>query len=114
MKILSKDPEIGTKAKENVNLIKKLTEDILSLPIDVRERQLKVVGSLDESYPIRDAERLFSFDSTNRPVEMHIYQEEQEDNTKNNESTLEFQQEKYDSKAKSKQSRPFKPALYME
>jgi leucyl-tRNA synthetase len=96
-------------------LIKKLTEDILSLPIEVRERQLKVVGSLDESYPIRDAERLFSFDSTNRPVEMHIYQEEeQEDNTKNNESTLEFQQKKYDPKAKSKQSRPFKPALYIE
>ena len=70
------------------------------------------MGSLDESYPIRDAERLFSFDSTNRPVEMHIYQEEQEDNTKNNENTLEFQQEKYDSKTKSKQSRPFKPALY--
>ena len=48
------------------------------------------MGSLDESYPIRDAERLFSFDSTNRPVEMHIYQEEQEDNTKNNEVRLNF------------------------
>ena len=115
MKILSKDPEIATKAKQNVNLIKKLTEDILSLPIEVRERQLKVVGSLDESYPIRDAEKLFSFDSTNRPVEIHIYrEEEQEEKTKNNESTLEFQQEKYDPKTKSKQSRPFKPALYIE
>jgi hypothetical protein len=74
------------------------------------------VESLDESYPIRDAERLFSFDSTNRrPVEIHIYrEEEQEEKTKNNESTLEFQQEKYDPKAKSKQSRPFKPALYIE
>jgi len=115
MKILSKDSELAAKAKENVNLIRKVTEDILSLPIEVRERQLKVVGSLDESYPIRDAERLFSFDSTNRPVEIHIYQEEeQEEKTKNNESKLEFQQEKYDPKAKSKQSRPFKPALYIE
>ena len=30
MKILSKDPEIGTKAKENVNLIKKLQRHLIS------------------------------------------------------------------------------------
>ena len=48
------------------------------MPIDVRQRQLKIGETFDESYPIRDASKLLSIESTNRIIDIQTYQEEEE------------------------------------
>ena len=42
MKEVVKDPETALKAKENPKLIRKMIEDILSEPIDIRNRRLNL------------------------------------------------------------------------
>jgi leucyl-tRNA synthetase len=122
MKILSKDAQTAAIVRKNVGLIRKLVEDILSIPVEVRQRRLKLGESFDEDFPIRDAAELLSIESTNHLAEIHVYLEEEEkDNGKKQEEgtkyinrSLDFQQKNYDPRSRAKHSRPFKPALYME
>jgi leucyl-tRNA synthetase len=121
MKILSKDAQSAIIVRKNVGLIRKLVEDILSIPVEVRQRRHKIGESFDEAYPIRDAAELLSIESTNRLVEIQIYPEEEEkdkgkmeEGTKYMNRSLDFQQKNYDPKSRAKHSRPFKPAVYIE
>ena len=122
MKALSKDQQVSSVVKKNVGLIRKMIEDILSLPVDVRQRQDKIGVTFDESYPIRDASKLLSIESTNRIVDMQVYREEEEQiESKKVEEEPRYinnggdrRQTIYDPKSKAKQSRPFKPAVYIE
>jgi leucyl-tRNA synthetase len=121
MKILSKDAQSAIIVRKNVGLIRKLVEDILSSPVEVRQRRHKIGESFDEAYPIRDAAELLSIESTNRLVEIQIYPEEEEkdkgkmeEGTKYMNRSLDFQQKNYDPKSRAKHSRPFKPAVYIE
>ena len=121
MKILSKDAQSAIIVRKNVGLIRKLVEDILSIPVEVRQRRHKIGESFDEAYPIRDAAELLSIESTNRLVEIQIYPEEEEkdkgkmeEGTKHMNRSLGFQQKNYDPKSRAKHSRPFKPAVYIE
>ena len=50
MKQLVKDRETATKAKTNPNLIRKIIEDILSSPIEARNRRLKLTSKLLMKY----------------------------------------------------------------
>jgi leucyl-tRNA synthetase len=122
MKILSKDPQTSAIVKKNVGLVRKIIEDILSVPIDVRQRQLKIGETFDESYPIRDASKLLSIESTNRIIDIQTYQEEEEqregkrveEETRYKHSSGNLKQTIYDPKSKARHSRPFKPAVYIE
>jgi len=122
MKILSKDPQTSAIVRKNVGLVRKIIEDILSVPVDVRKRQHKIGETFDESYPIRDASKLLSIESTNRIVDIQIYQEEEEqregkrveEETRYKNGTGDLKQTIYDPKSKARHSRPFKPALYIE
>lgn len=122
MKILSKDAQTAATVRKNVGLIRKLVEDILSIPVEGRQRRLRIGESFDEAYPIRDAAELLSIESTNQLAEIHVYLEEEEekDREKKQEETkymnrsLDFQQKNYDPKSRAKHSRPFKPAVYIE
>lgn len=122
MKILSKDPQTSAIVRKNVGLVRKIIEDILSVPVDVRKRQLKIGETFDESYPIRDASKLLSIESTNRIVDIQIYQEEEEqregkrveEETRYKNGIGDLKQTIYDPKSKARHSRPFKPAVYIE
>ncbi len=98
MKQLVKDPETA-KVKNNPKLIRNIVEDILSDPIEARNRRLKL-KVFDEIFPLNDAKMLFSLESGNAQAEIIVHSE---DDT-----------QKYDPKEKSKYSRPFKPAIYIE
>jgi leucyl-tRNA synthetase len=114
MKLLMKDPEIAARAEGDPKLIRRMIEDILSNPVEVRNRQLKVVEFFDESFPINDAKRLLSIETGNSQAQIVVYPEEdQKNNNDNNNANLQ-QQKKYDPKSKAKYSRPFKPAVYIE
>jgi leucyl-tRNA synthetase len=122
MKALSNDEQVSSGVKKNVSLIRKMIEDILSLPVDVRQRQDKIGVTFDESYPIRDASKLLSIESTNRIVDIQVYREEEEQiESKKVEEERRYinnggdrRQTIYDPKSKAKHSRPFKPAVYIE
>ncbi len=96
MKKLIANPETS-KAKTDPKLVQKMIEDILSVPLDARNRRLELKEFSEES-TISDAQSLLSEEINN--AEIVIYSEE--DSTK------------YDPKSKSKSSRPFKPAIYIE
>ncbi|HYX55112.1 MAG TPA: leucine--tRNA ligase [Nitrososphaeraceae archaeon] len=98
MKQLIKDPETA-KAKNDPKLIRNIVEDILSDPIEARNRRLKLTV-FDEIFPLKDAKMLLSIESGNAQAEIILHSE---DDT-----------QKYDPKEKSKYSRPFKPAIYIE
>jgi leucyl-tRNA synthetase len=98
MKQLIKDPETA-KAKNDPKLIRNMVEDILSDPIEARNRRLKLTV-FDEIFPLKDAKMLLSIESGNAQAEIILHSE---DDT-----------QKYDPKEKSKYSRPFKPAIYIE
>lgn len=99
MKQLIKDPET-TKAKNDSNMVRKMIEDILSDPIETRNRRLRL-EDFDERLPIEDARNLLSLESGNEHAEILVYSE---DNT---------HQSEYDPKHKAKFARPFKPAIYL-
>jgi len=96
MKQLIANPETS-KAKTDPKIVQKMMEDILSTPLEARNRRLKLSG-FDEAAAIRDAASLFS--SEINKAQISVYCEEDE--------------AKYDPKSKSKSARPFKPAVYME
>ena len=98
MKQLVKDPETAI-AKNDSKLIRNIVEDILSDPIESRNRRLKLTV-FDEIFPLKDAKMLLSIESGNAQAEIILHSE---DDT-----------QKYDPKEKSKYSRPFKPAIYIE
>jgi leucyl-tRNA synthetase len=98
MKQLVKDPETA-KARNDPKLIRNMIEDILSDPIEARNRRLKLTV-FDEIFPLNDAKKLLSIESGNSQADIIVHSE---DNIN-----------KYDPKEKSKYSRPFKPAIYVE
>jgi leucyl-tRNA synthetase len=99
MKQLIKDPET-TKAKNDSNMVRKMIEDILSDPIETRNRRLRL-EDFDERLPIEDARNLLSLESGNEHAEILVYSEDNTD------------QSGYDPKHKAKFARPFKPAIYL-
>ena len=98
MKQLVKDPETA-KARNDPKLIRNMIEDILSDPIEARNRRLKLTV-FDEIFPLNDAKKLLSIESGNSQAEIIVHSEDDIN--------------KYDPKEKSKYSRPFKPAIYVE
>ena len=98
MKQLVKDPETA-KAKNDPKLIRNMIEDILSDPIEARNRRLKLTV-FDEIFPLNDAKKLLSIESGNSQAEIIVHSEDDI--------------QKYDPREKSKYSRPFKPAIYIE
>jgi leucyl-tRNA synthetase len=98
MKQLVKDPETA-KAKNDPKLIRNMIDDILSDPIEARNRRLKLTV-FDEIFPLNDAKKLLSIESGNAQAEIIVHSEDEI--------------QKYDPREKSKYSRPFKPAIYIE
>ena len=98
MKQLVKDPKTA-KAKNDPKLIRNMIEDILSDPIEARNRRLKLTV-FDEIFPLNDAKKLLSIESGNSQAEIIVHSEDEIN--------------KYDPREKSKYSRPFKPAIYIE
>jgi leucyl-tRNA synthetase len=96
MKQLITNPETS-KAKTDPKMVQKMMEDILSTPVEARNRRLKL-PEFDEIAAIKDAASLLSID-INR-AQILVFSEEDP--------------AKYDPKSKSKSARPFKPAIYME
>ena len=97
MRQLIANPETDH-AKSNPKLVQKMMEDILSSPLEARNRRLKLTAFLDEVSTVRDAQSLLSEEISNS--EIVVYSEE--DPTK------------YDPKSKANYARPFKPAIYIE
>ena len=98
MKQLVKDPKTA-KAMHNPKLIRNMIDDILSDPIEARNRRLKLTV-FDEIFPLNDAKKLLSIESGNSQAEIIVHSEDEI--------------QKYDPREKSKYSRPFKPAIYIE
>jgi leucyl-tRNA synthetase len=112
MKVLSKDPELSTTLRSNVNLIHKIIEDIISISIEVRKRRLKLGGSFDELHAIKDAEKLITAESSTHPAEVLVFQEEEQRGSGNVNIYSHQREDRMYSKAG--HSRPFKPAIYIE
>jgi len=94
MKVLVNDPSTS-KVKESPDMVKKIVDDILSDPLDSRQRKVRI--TLDEVKVFEDAKSLLDNELDSDIV---IFNE----NDKN----------KIDPKNKAKVARPYKPALYME
>jgi leucyl-tRNA synthetase len=108
MRQLLNDVETASKAKNDPSLIRKMIEDILSDPIEARNRRLKL-ADFDETFPINDAKSLLSLESGNAQAQIIVYPEEEEGEDGGDNS-----QKKPDPKSKAKFARPFKPAIYIE
>lgn len=98
MKQLVKDPIL--KSKSDPNLIKKMIQDILSDPLEIRSRRLDLLH-FDEITPIKDAATLLSIEGGNAQMQIAVFSEDDPDLPK------------HDLKSKAKFARPFKPAIYM-
>jgi leucyl-tRNA synthetase len=96
MKELIAKPETA-KVKSDPKMVQKMIEDILSAPLEARDRRLKLTG-FNEVTAIQDAQSLLS-DEINK-AEIAVYSEEDS--------------RKYDPKSRAKSARPFKPAIYIE
>ena len=98
MKKLIQDPETSY-AKEDPAFVKKTVEDILSESVESRSNRLNL-NSLDEISIIKDSEKLISNEIEFENIRIIVYSEEEK--------------EKFDPKSKSRFSRPYKPAIYLE
>lgn len=96
MKQLITNPETA-KAKTDPKLVQKMMEDILSSPLEARNRRLKLTG-FNEVTTVQDAQSLLS-DEINK-AQIAVYSEEDS--------------AKYDPKARAHSARPFKPAIYIQ
>jgi leucyl-tRNA synthetase len=96
MKQLIANPETA-KAKSDPKMVQKMVEDILSAPLEARNRRLKLTR-FNEVITIQDAQSLLS-DEINK-AQIIVYSEEEPT--------------KYDPKSRAKTARPFKPAIYIE
>lgn len=101
IKILIKDPEI-TEIKNNLNMVRKMVEDILSEPLETRNRRL-LLKVFDERSPIEDAESLIRLEIDTDTVDAQISVRSEDDCDVSN----------YDPKLRAKTSRPYKPAIYL-
>jgi leucyl-tRNA synthetase len=99
MKEFVADSEVKDFVKQNTNLVKKMIDDILSEPLEVRERRMKI-DSFNQLIPLQDAISLLTSEIGDNQLEVSIYCEDNND--------------KYDPKQKSKFARPYKPAIYIE
>jgi leucyl-tRNA synthetase len=99
MKEFVNDNEVKDLVKRNPDLVKKMIDDILSEAVEVRERRMKI-DSFNEVIPLQDGISLLVNEIGNDHLEVNIYSEDNND--------------KYDPKQKSKLSRPYKPAIYIE
>jgi leucyl-tRNA synthetase len=101
MKKLVRDPET-TKAGSYSDLVRKMLEDILSDPIETRDRRLQLQEyNFDEKYSIEDARGLLSLESGYDQAEILVYSEDDKDLSK------------HDPQSKARFARPFKPAIYI-
>jgi leucyl-tRNA synthetase len=98
MKKLIQDPETSY-AKTDPSFVKKTVEDILSESVESRNNRLNL-NSLDEISIIKDSENLISNELEFENIQINVYSEEEKD--------------KFDPKSKSRFSRPYKPAIYLE
>jgi len=98
MKKLIQDPETSY-AKKDPSFVKKTVEDILSESVESRNNRLNWT-SLDEISIIKDSENLISNEIEFENIRIIVYSEEEK--------------EKFDPKSKSRFSRPYKPAIYLE
>lgn len=96
MKLLIANPQTA-KVKTDPNMVKKMMDDILSTPVEARQRRLKL-EAFDEMSAIKDASSLVSKEVNDAQIIIHS----EDDSVK------------YDPKSKAKMARPFKPAIYME
>ncbi len=96
MKQLIANPETA-RAKTDPKMVQKMMENILSAPLEARNRRLKL-ARFDEVAAIQDAASLLSAEINK--AQIVVYSEEDSS--------------KYDPKSKSKSARPFKPAVFME
>jgi leucyl-tRNA synthetase len=96
MKQLISNPET-VKAKTDPKIVQRMVEDILSAPLDARNRRLKLAG-FNEVTTIQDAQALLSNEISK--AEIVVYSEDDP--------------ARYDPKLRAKSARPFKPAIYIE
>jgi leucyl-tRNA synthetase len=96
MKQLIANPET-LKAKSDPKIVQKMVEDILSTPLESRNRRLKLT-EFDEVTTIRDAQALLSDEISK--AEIVVYSEDDS--------------ARYDPKSRANSARPFKPAIYIE
>ena len=101
IKILIKDPEIS-EVKNNLNMVRKMVEDILSEPLEIRNRRL-LIKVFDERSPIEDAASLIRLEIDTDTIEVQISVRSEDDWDVSN----------YDPKLRAKTARPFKPAIYL-
>jgi len=99
MKGLVMDIEVRDITKSSPDLAKKILADILSESLDRRQKKLQI-QSFEEGRALSDALALIKEQMGYSDMRIDIVPEDQ--------------LEKYDPKQKSKLSRPFKPALYIE
>lgn len=99
MKALGDDSEIS-RARSDVKLIKKIMEDVLSIPAERRSLKLNI-KNLNELLAIEDAASLISSELGNVNIEISVFSEDEENVKKN------------DPQSKARLSRPFKPAIYL-
>ncbi|MCI0559040.1 MAG: class I tRNA ligase family protein, partial [Nitrososphaera sp.] len=96
MKKLIGDQET-TKIKTDPKLAQKMLEDILSAPLDARNRRRNLV-EFSEADAVNDASSLISSEINNAKIIVYC----------------EDDPAKHDPKGKARSARPFKPAVYME
>ncbi|MDQ3837605.1 MAG: leucine--tRNA ligase [Thermoproteota archaeon] len=96
MKQLIANPETE-KAKSDPKVVQKMMEDILSAPLEARNRRLEL-KEFNEVTTIQDAISLLSHEANK--AQILVYSEEDPI--------------KYDPKSRAKAARPFKPAIYIE
>ncbi|HKR74978.1 MAG TPA: class I tRNA ligase family protein, partial [Candidatus Nitrosocosmicus sp.] len=103
MKSLLSDPEISEDEKKfiksNTDLVKKINEDILSLsPAELSRRG--EITYFDEKIPLADAKSLIANELKIQPQNIEVFEEND--------------QQLVDPKNKSRFSRPYKPAIYIQ
>ncbi len=96
MKRLMKNEELKSRAKDVSTFVKKLFDEIRTVPSDMRERRLKV-SELNELRILQEAK---AFLEKELNAEVLIYKE---DNAK-----------RYDPKNRANLSKPYRPAIYLE
>ena len=99
IKELVSDKDVSKVVKGNPDLVKKMTQDILSESSEIRSRRMSF-GYFDESVPLKDALDLIKEELGADQLTISIAPED--------DSQI------YDPKGKSKHSRPFKPAIFIE
>jgi leucyl-tRNA synthetase len=100
MRQLVNDPSTVI-SKAHPNLVRKTIEDVLSDPMDVRNRRISL-KSFDEISPINDAATLICSEIGYSQTQIEVYSEDDVD------------LQKHDPRSKAKFARPFKPAIYMQ